>query len=157
RLVHDAWSGWEDTRVPDAGAGGRERSLAELLVDESPDALIALTPEGDVRLWNRGAQTMFGYTPAEAVGRRLEQLTVPENFRGEARRAREHTLEHGSVLFETTRRHKGGALMQVDVSMRRVDPPAGATFIAVSTKDVTPLHRLKEVQASELKFRNLLE
>ena len=43
--------------------------FAELLLDESPDPLIALTLEGRIQFWNRGAHEMFGYAAEEAVGR----------------------------------------------------------------------------------------
>jgi protein-histidine pros-kinase len=131
-------------------------SFAELLVDESPDALMALTLDGRIRSWSRGARAMFGYTTDEAIGSAIDELTVPEDRRDEARRALRQVLDSGSTLFETVRRHKDGALIHVDVSMRRVDSPEG-TFIAVSKKDVTALRRLQDVQTSEAKFRSLLE
>jgi PAS domain S-box-containing protein len=36
--------------------------------------------EGAIRLWNRGAETMFGYSADEAMGQSLD-LIVPERFR----------------------------------------------------------------------------
>src|SRR4030088_444601 len=96
----------------------RGQSFAELLLDESPDALIALTLEGRIQFWNRAAHDMFGYTAEEAVGRRTE-----------ARHALEDVLTKGSTQIETIRRHKGGALLNVKVSMRRVDAPGGESFI----------------------------
>jgi hypothetical protein len=36
-------------------------SFAALLVDEWPDALMALSVDGRICSWNRGAQAMFGY------------------------------------------------------------------------------------------------
>jgi PAS domain S-box-containing protein len=41
--------------------------------------------------------------------------------------------------------------------MRRVATTDGELFIAVTMKDITPLHRLHELQASESRFRSLLE
>jgi PAS domain S-box-containing protein len=133
------------------------QSFAELLLDETPDPLIALTLEGRIRFWNRAAHEMFGYTAEEAVGRPIDDLTVPEEGRTEARHALEDALTNGSTQFETIRRHKGGALLDVKVSMRRVDAPGGESFIAVSHNDVTPFKRLQELEASEAKFRSLLE
>ena len=133
------------------------KSVAELLLDESPDALIALTLEGRIRSWNRGAHDMFGYAAEEAVGRAIEDLTVPEEGRTEARRALEDALTKGSTQIEAVRRHKNGTFVDVTVSMRRVDVPDGESFIAVSHKDATPLKRLQELEASEAKFRSLLE
>src|SRR6185295_15782859 len=87
----------------------------------------------------------------------IEDLTVPEESRTEARRALENAIEHGSAQIETIRRRKDGALRHVNVSMRRIDAPGGDPFIAVSHKDATPLKRLQELEASEAKFRSLLE
>ena len=41
--------------------------------------------------------------------------------------------------------------------MRRVDTPGGETFVAVSKKSVVQRRRLQELEASEAKFRSLLE
>jgi PAS domain-containing protein len=60
--------------------------FAESLVEESPDALIALSVEGKVLFWNKGAQTIFGYSRDEAIGRTIEDLVVPLDMREEARR-----------------------------------------------------------------------
>jgi PAS domain S-box-containing protein len=133
------------------------QSLAELLLDDCADLLIPLTLEGRIQSWNRGARVMFGYTADEAVGRALDDLTVPEECWIEARRASEHARSTDTTEIETIRRHKDGTLLNVIVSMRRVDVPGGDRFIAVSHKDVTPFERLRELEASEAKFRSLLE
>jgi PAS domain S-box-containing protein len=133
------------------------QSLAELLLDESPDALIALTREGRIRSWNRGAHDMFGYAAGEAVGRAIEEVTVPEDGRAEARRVFQDALTKGSTEIETVRRHKSGTFVDVTVFMRRVDIPDGESFVAVSHKDATAGKRLLELEASEAKFRSLLE
>jgi len=100
---------------------------------------------------------MFGYTRDEAIGSAIDELTVPDDRRAEARRALADTIEKGSVLFETAGRHKNGRLIDVNVSMRRVEVPGVEGFIAVSKKDVTALRRVRDLQASEGKFRSLLE
>ena len=96
------------------------RSFASILVDESPDALIALSPEGTVLFWNSGAEGVFGYTAEEAVGRSIEDLTVPSDMREQARQMRAAVLVEGSLLFETTRRRKDGSFIDVAVSKRLV-------------------------------------
>jgi PAS domain S-box-containing protein len=50
------------------------------LVTESRDAIIFADREGVIRLWNAGAEAMFGYRSAEMEGRSLE-LIIPENLR----------------------------------------------------------------------------
>lgn len=48
-----------------------------LLLDESPDAVMATTVEGKVLYWSKGAETVFSYTSEEAVGCSLNDLVVP--------------------------------------------------------------------------------
>ncbi len=131
--------------------------FAERLVEESPDALIALSFDGRVLSWNRGAHSIFGYSSVEALGRSLTELIVPEPQLVEARLNLQRVIDDGWVVSETVRRRKDGSTIVVDISMRRVDAPEGAPFVAVSTKDVTALKRLHDLQASEAKFRSLLE
>jgi protein-histidine pros-kinase len=141
-------------------ANGRDGAdgFAVALVDESPDALIALTPDGKILFWNRGACDIFGFSTEEAVGRSLDQMVIPEDRRDEAQRAIKQVLNTGSALFETVRMRKDRSVVQVDVSMRAVrDPQGGLSFIAVNKKDVTQLKRLRDDRVAELRFQALLE
>jgi PAS domain S-box-containing protein len=133
------------------------RSTADLLVDESPDALIQLDLDGRIRSWNRGAQEIFGYSSEEAVGTEIDRLTVPVEHRAEARQALADAQQHHHVVFEAVRRRKDGSTVHVAVSMRRVDAPGVEPFIAVNKMDITPLKSLLNQRASEWKFRSLLE
>jgi len=78
-------------------------AFAQSLVEESPDGLIALSLDGTILSWNRGAETIFGFAREEAVGRLAEDLIVPSDLREEARRKLAAVLVAGSLVFETTR------------------------------------------------------
>jgi PAS domain S-box-containing protein len=56
--------------------------LFRRIVEEMPEAVIFADRQGVVRLWNRGAETMFGYSADEALGQRLD-LIIPERFRAD--------------------------------------------------------------------------
>ena len=87
-------------------------------------AIVTLDEEGRVTSWNRGAETLFGYSAAEMQGEDLERLFVPEDIAAgvpedELRRAREdgraederwHVRKDGSRFFcsgVTTPLHNG--------------------------------------------------
>jgi PAS domain S-box-containing protein len=53
-------------------------SLAAI-VENSPDAIIGEDLEGNIISWNPGAETMFGYTAAEALGHHISILATPEH------------------------------------------------------------------------------
>src|SRR5690242_16324687 len=50
------------------------------LVREAPDAIIFADDEGVIRFWNRGAERMFGFPEAEALGQTLD-IIIPDNLR----------------------------------------------------------------------------
>jgi PAS domain S-box-containing protein len=54
--------------------------LYQKIVEDSPMAILYADREGVIRFWNAGAEVMFGYTAAEAVGQSLD-LIVPEKQR----------------------------------------------------------------------------
>ena len=45
------------------------RSIAELLQHDTPDAIVDTTPDGKVVHWNIEAENVFGYSSAEAIDR----------------------------------------------------------------------------------------
>ena len=132
--------------------------FAESLVEESSDALIAVSPEGRVLFWNEGARAIFGYERCETIGRSLHTLIVPPEGRDEAAGRLAEALRSGSVLFETVRCRKDGSRLHVDVSMRAVkDADGRVRFVAVNKKDVSVLTRMREEREDEARFRGLLE
>ena len=139
------------------GSGEATPSFAELLLDEAPDALLALTLDGRILWWNRGAETIFGHTADETVGRFLDDLIVPEDRRAKARADLARVRGAASVLVETIRRRKDGSLIDVDVTMRLVSAPRLGPIVAVSMKDVTQLKALRDQEAAHARFRALLE
>jgi PAS domain S-box-containing protein len=54
--------------------------LYQRIVEDAPDAIIFADRDGVIRLWNAGAQAVFGYQPEEALGQTLD-LIVPERLR----------------------------------------------------------------------------
>jgi len=44
------------------------------LLDLSPDSIICKKPDGTITLWNKGAETLYGWRREEALGRKIEDL-----------------------------------------------------------------------------------
>ncbi|MGH3384505.1 MAG: PAS domain S-box protein [Nocardioidaceae bacterium] len=59
---------------------GLDQGLAERIVAESSDAIIFAGRDGVIRLWNAGAERLFGHQARSAIGQSLE-LIIPERLR----------------------------------------------------------------------------
>ena len=55
-------------------------SVYERIVREAADAIVLAGPDGKITLWNPGAERMFGFTAAAALGQSLD-LIIPEKYR----------------------------------------------------------------------------
>ena len=51
-------------------------SLAEAILEQIADAVIFAEATGTIRRWNRAAAALFGYRPADALGKKLD-LIIP--------------------------------------------------------------------------------
>jgi PAS domain S-box-containing protein len=132
--------------------------LTQTLVENSPDALIAISVEGNILFWNPGAQNIFGYTREEAMGRSIVDLVVPDGRLDETQQAIAETLEAGFKVYESVRRRKDGSLVDVAVSKKLVkDEHGNVRFIAVSKKDITLLKVMRDARLIEARFRGVLE
>lgn len=122
-----------------------DQDVRAMIVDQMLDAVILADCDGIIRLWNRGAEIIFGFSEEEAVGAPLE-LIVPEKLRQahEAgfRRAvaSGHLRTHGEVL--TTRaRHKYGSRLYVDFSFGLLKNAAGELVgVFAVGRDATARH-----------------
>jgi PAS domain-containing protein len=54
--------------------------FADRVVADMPDAVVYADAEGTIRVWNRGAVRIFGFTEAEALGQSLD-IIIPANLR----------------------------------------------------------------------------
>ncbi len=72
--------------------------LCRRIVEESRDAVIFADREGVIRLWNQGAQEMFGYAAAEALGKSLD-LIIPENLRARHAEGYRRVMATGATRY----------------------------------------------------------
>jgi PAS domain S-box-containing protein len=87
------------------------------IVTSSEDAIIAKRLDGTITDWNRAAETLYGYTVDEIVGRSVSLLILPEQAAEApellARIAGGQTIER----FDAMRLHKSGRRLDVSISI----------------------------------------
>jgi PAS domain S-box-containing protein len=64
--------------VFDRTRAARESALLSAIVDSSNDAILSKDPHGVIMSWNKGAERLFGFTPAEAVGNSIKIILPPD-------------------------------------------------------------------------------
>jgi PAS domain S-box-containing protein len=132
--------------------------LQTLLVDESPDAIILTTCEGEVLQWTKGAERIFGYTTEEALGMRLPDITAPPDRLAEEHKVLREVAETGFLTYESICCRRDGSLVCVDVSAKALRNANGSVdSILLNEKDVTALKTLRDAKLVEARFRDLLE
>ena len=72
--------------------------LGEALLHSASDAIIATDRDGLITFWNPGAERIFGFTAAEAIGQSLD-LIVPENLRARHWSGFRHTMATGTSRY----------------------------------------------------------
>lgn len=83
-----------------------------LIVDQAPDAVLFSDREGNIQLWNRGCELIFGYSAAEALGQSLD-LIIPEKLRERHWEGYHHVMDsgessYGTKLLSVPAQHKDG-------------------------------------------------
>jgi|GEM_PF-496866 len=116
------------------------------IVESSEDAIIGQTLDGIIASWNAGAERLYGYSAAEAVGQPVLMLVSPDRPYELPiildKIARGERVEH----FETIRLHKDGTPIDVSLTISPIKGQNG-TMIGISTiaRDIT--HR-KQAEAA---------
>ncbi|MCJ0761773.1 PAS domain S-box protein [Variovorax terrae] len=106
--------------------------LYRAIVEQSQEAIIFADREGLIRLWNRGAEVLFGYEAASMLGRNLEVI-VPEKFRRAHNEGFRKAVSAGQTRHEgrvlTTRAcHKYGSRLYVDLSFGLLKDASGTVM-----------------------------
>lgn len=111
-----------------ASSMARQKTLAEsraehttremaAIVEYSTDAIFSTAPDGTITSWNRAAESLYGYTAAEAVGSPVACLAPPER-REEVEHNRTTLNEGGHIaLYRTERMRKDGTRWPVLLSV----------------------------------------
>ena len=99
------------------------------IVEQTTDAVIFADREGLIRIWNRGAEAVFGFTGDEARGQSLD-IIIPEELRkrhweGYRAAVAAGKTKMGSRVLVTRGLHKDGSRLYVDLSFAVIVDDSG--------------------------------
>ena len=135
-----------------------ERLSAQLrsIVESSEDAIISKNLDGVIQSWNRGAETVFGYTTAEAIGANIRILLAPDRIHEESEIL--ERIRGGARIkhFETVRLRKDGKPIHVSLTVSPIRGSDGAiTGVSHIARDITERKEFEEQLRQTQKLESL--
>jgi PAS domain S-box-containing protein len=99
------------------------------IVEQTTDAIIFADREGLIRIWNQGAESVFGFPAEEVLGKSLDVI-IPEELRkshweGYSKAIAEGRTRTGDRVMATRALHKDGSRLYVDISFAVIVDESG--------------------------------
>jgi PAS domain S-box-containing protein len=116
--------------------------LCQQIVNDTQEAIIFADRDGKIRLWNAGAEAMFGYRAEEARGQSLD-LIIPERLRGRHWEGYHKVMatgvtRYGKELLAVPATRKDGTRISLEFSIVLLCDEAGKPLgTAALIRDVT--------------------
>jgi PAS domain S-box-containing protein len=127
------------------------------IIDFAQDGILFADQDGNIQLWNSGAETIFGYTREEAIGKSLD-LIVPEKLRerhwkGYLRVMETGESRYGSELLKVPAIRKDGSTISVEFTILLVRNHQNEIIgTAAIIRDVTEGWKQEKELKQKLKF-----
>ncbi len=121
-----------------------EKAYLEQLFESAPEAIVVVDNQSRILRANAEFTRMFGYPRKECLGKRVDRLIVPQDFRDEALTVTGKVMNRESVSLETVRQRKDGSLINVSILGTPVRVQGGQVAVFGIYRDVTGRRELEE-------------
>jgi PAS domain S-box-containing protein len=122
-----------------------DKQLLAAIVESSDDAIASKDLNGVITSWNAGAERLFGYSAAEAIGQPVTMLIPPDRRDEEARILERIRRGERVERYETVRQRQDGTRIDVALTISPIVDAngeiVGASKIA---RDITERRRAEE-------------
>ena len=127
----------------------RQQARLAAIVESSDDAITIVSLDQRISYWNRGAERMFGFTAAEAMGQPFT-LHIPHERHAHAREITEQLIAHPDrvVRFEGPNLRRDGARLEVSTVLFAIRDRKGKVLaISAVQRDLTERKRAEREAA----------
>lgn len=136
----------------------RAHSWLDALFNLLPDAAAMLDDRFRLIRVNPAFELMFGYTAEEALGRRVDDLIVPEGLRLEKDQATDRIIQQDQLSLTTIRRRKDGRDLHVAIHIRRAVAEDRLVGFLVVYNDLSGRRQTEEaLRDSQERFHHFMD
>jgi diguanylate cyclase (GGDEF)-like protein/PAS domain S-box-containing protein len=135
-----------------------QKGYAEQLIDIAPEAIVILDLEDRVIRVNNEFCRLFQYSEETCIGRRMEELIVPEPLKAESLSISSRAMGGDCFEVESQRRRKDGTLVDVSILAKPIATENDEPAIYVIYRDISTRKKAQEdLKRSEAHHRTVLE
>lgn len=138
------------------------KSKLQAIVDTALDAVVRADANGVIIGWNARAETIFGWSAGDALGKRLHDTIIPPRFRSAHLRGVARYLDSGESsvidrIVEIAALHRSGREFPIELAITRVSLDESARFeFCAFIRDITQRKQAEEeIRTSLEKQREL--
>ena len=139
----------------------RSEARFAIMADSAQDAILMMDPEGLITFYNKTAETMFGWSAAEVMGRDLHALIMPAKYREAYVHglARYRQTGEGAAIgktLELTALRKDGTEFPIEISLASVELDRQQHAIGI-VRDITERKRIEQIlRDNEQRLQSIL-
>jgi diguanylate cyclase (GGDEF)-like protein/PAS domain S-box-containing protein len=123
----------------------KDSSHFRSVIESSQDAIIGKDLDGVITSWNAGAERLYGYTAAEAVGKSISVLVPPGHDDELPETMRRVTSSEPMENYETVRQRKDGTQVDVSLTVSAIRDRSGTvTGASTIARDISVRLRYQE-------------
>jgi len=113
-----------------------ERRLVAVVKD-SNDAVTIQDLDGNIKAWNRGAEKMYGYSEAEALGMHVSDIIPPEEYEAVLKIMARIKAGKEVRSYQTKRKTRDGRILDVWLTITKLEGHQGRPIeIATTERDL---------------------
>jgi diguanylate cyclase (GGDEF)-like protein/PAS domain S-box-containing protein len=131
------------------------RRLAAI-VESTDDAILSESRDGTIESWNGGAERLYGWSAAEAIGQSIDLIVPPARRKERNRIAATVFAGERIERLETMRRTKDGRILDVSLTLSPLQDADGEVLgVSAIARDITAHRRMQRELRLHAEFDSL--
>jgi PAS domain S-box-containing protein len=129
------------------------------LLENISDAVISMDMDFIIQSWNKAAETTYGWTLEQAIGKPYQELLQPDYMHLKRDEIIQIFTEAGSYTGEVIHQYKDGTPIDIMISISAIEDKDGNPVGVVTVnRDITDRIKTQEaLRKSEKEYRNLVD